>query len=67
MARGRPFRAAYEQAAGAIAQIDQVIRTLDELRVEMGIAKASSPGGSTGMLRASGDCSPLSKLGPSFS
>lgn len=34
------FRTAYEQAAGAIAQTDHIIRTLDGLRVEMGISKA---------------------------
>ena len=34
------FRAAYEQAAGAIAQTDHIIRTLDEMRAEMGISKA---------------------------
>lgn len=38
--RDPEFRAAYEQAAGAIAQTDHVIRTLDELRVEMGVSKA---------------------------
>lgn len=34
------FRAAYEQASGAIAQTDHIIRTLDELRIEMGVSKA---------------------------
>ncbi len=38
--RDPEFRAAYEQAAGAIAQTDYIIRTLDELRAEMGISKA---------------------------
>ena len=38
--RDPEFRAAYEQAAGAIAQTDHIIRTLDELRVEMGVSKA---------------------------
>jgi DNA-binding phage protein len=38
--RDPEFRAAYEQAAGAIAQTDYIIRTLDELRVEMGVSKA---------------------------
>jgi ribosome-binding protein aMBF1 (putative translation factor) len=38
--RDPEFRAAYEQAAGAIAQTDDIIRTLDELRVEMGVSKA---------------------------
>jgi ribosome-binding protein aMBF1 (putative translation factor) len=39
-ARDPEFRAAYERAAGAIAQTDDIIRTLDELRVEMGVSKA---------------------------
>ena len=34
------FRAAYEQAAGEIAQTDQIIRTLDALRTDLGISKA---------------------------
>src|SRR5579884_1205286 len=38
--RDPEFRAAYEQAAGEIAQTDHIIRTLDELRAEMGISKA---------------------------
>ena len=38
--RDPEFRAAYQQAAGAIAQTDHIIRTLDELRVEMGVSKA---------------------------
>ena len=38
--RDPEFRAAYEQAAGAIAQTDHIIRTLDEMRAEMGISKA---------------------------
>jgi DNA-binding phage protein len=38
--RDPEYRAAYEQAAGEIAQIDQVIRALDALRSEMGISKA---------------------------
>jgi len=38
--RDPEFRAAYEQAAGEIAQTDYIIRTLDELRAEMGISKA---------------------------
>ena len=38
--RDPEFRAAYEQAAGAIAQADHIIRTLDEMRAEMGISKA---------------------------
>jgi len=38
--RDPEFRAAYEQAAGEIAQTDYIIRTLDELRTEMGISKA---------------------------
>lgn len=38
--RDPEFRAAYEQAAGAIAQTDHIIRTLDELRIEMGVSKA---------------------------
>jgi DNA-binding phage protein len=38
--RDPEFRAAYEQAGGAIAQTDHIIRTLDELRVEMGVSKA---------------------------
>jgi ribosome-binding protein aMBF1 (putative translation factor) len=38
--RDPEFRAAHEQAAGAIAQTDHIIRTLDELRVEMGVSKA---------------------------
>jgi DNA-binding phage protein len=38
--RDPEFRVAYEQAAGAIAQTDHIIRTLDELRVEMGVSKA---------------------------
>ena len=38
--RDPEFRAAYEQAAGAIAQTDHIIHTLDELRVEMGVTKA---------------------------
>lgn len=38
--RDPEFRAAYEQAAGAIAQTDHVIRTLDELRIEMSVSKA---------------------------
>ena len=37
--RDPEFRAAYEQA-GEIAQTDYIIRTLDELRAEMGISKA---------------------------
>ncbi len=38
--RDPEFRAAYEQAAGEIAQTDYIIRTLDELRAEMGNSKA---------------------------
>jgi DNA-binding phage protein len=38
--RDPEFRAAYAQAAGEIAQTDYIIRTLDELRTEMGISKA---------------------------
>jgi len=38
--RDPEFRAAYERAAGAIAQTDYIIRTLDELRDELGISKA---------------------------
>jgi ribosome-binding protein aMBF1 (putative translation factor) len=34
------FRAAYERAAREIEQTDQVIRALDELRVDLGISKA---------------------------
>jgi DNA-binding phage protein len=38
--RDPEFRAAYEHAAGAIAQTDHIVRTLDEMRAEMGISKA---------------------------
>ena len=38
--RDPEFRAAYEQAAAQIAQTDHIIRTLDELREELGISKA---------------------------
>jgi DNA-binding phage protein len=38
--RNSEFRAAYEQAAAEIAQTDHIIRTLDELRAELGISKA---------------------------
>jgi DNA-binding phage protein len=38
--RDPEFRAAYEQAAAEIVQTDHIIRTLDELRAEMGISKA---------------------------
>jgi DNA-binding phage protein len=38
--RDPEFRAAYERAAAEIAQTDHIIRTLDELRAEMGISKA---------------------------
>ena len=38
--RDPEFRAAYEQAAGAIAQTDHIIRTLDEMPAELGISKA---------------------------
>jgi ribosome-binding protein aMBF1 (putative translation factor) len=34
------FRAAYKRAAREIEQTDQVIRALDELRVDLGISKA---------------------------
>jgi ribosome-binding protein aMBF1 (putative translation factor) len=34
------FREAYEQAAREIAQTGQVIRTLDVLRVDLGVSKA---------------------------
>src|SRR6266566_5688117 len=34
------YRAAYERAAREIAQTDEVIRTLDALRVDLGISKA---------------------------
>ncbi len=34
------YRAAYERAAGEIAQTDAVIRELDELRSDLGISKA---------------------------
>lgn len=34
------FRAAYVQEANEIAQVDAVIRTLDELRIEAGKSKA---------------------------
>ncbi len=34
------YRAAYEQAARAIAQTDAVIRALDALRIELGVSKA---------------------------
>ena len=34
--RDPEFRGAYEQAAGEIAEIDDIIRTLDELRAETG-------------------------------
>jgi hypothetical protein len=40
--RDPEFRAAYEQAAGAIAQTDHIIRTLDEMRAEMGIDRNAS-------------------------
>jgi DNA-binding phage protein len=38
--RDPEFRAAYEQAAGAIAQTDHIIRMLDEVRADLGISKA---------------------------
>lgn len=38
--RDPEYREAYEQASHEIAQTDQVIRTLDALRVEMGVSKA---------------------------
>jgi DNA-binding phage protein len=38
--RDEEFREAYEQAAGAIAQTDHIIRMLDELRADLGISKA---------------------------
>lgn len=38
--RDPEFRAAYEQAAAAIAQTDHIIRMLDALRAEMGVSKA---------------------------
>jgi DNA-binding phage protein len=38
--RDPEFRAAYEQSAAEIAQTDHIIRTLDELRAELGISKA---------------------------
>ncbi len=34
------YRAAYERAAGEIAQTDAVIRELDALRVDLGMSKA---------------------------
>jgi ribosome-binding protein aMBF1 (putative translation factor) len=34
------YRAAYEQAAREIAQTDAVIRTLDALRIDLGVSKA---------------------------
>lgn len=34
------YREAYEQASQEIAQTDQVIRTLDALRIELGVSKA---------------------------
>jgi DNA-binding phage protein len=38
--RDEEYRAAYEQAAGAIAQSDHIIRMLDEVRADLGISKA---------------------------
>ena len=38
--RDPEYRAAYERASREIAQTDQVIRALDELRVELGMSKA---------------------------
>lgn len=38
--RDPEYRAAYERAAREIAQTDQVIRALDELRLELGMSKA---------------------------
>lgn len=38
--RDPEYRAAYERAAPEIAQSDQVIRALDELRLELGMSKA---------------------------
>jgi DNA-binding phage protein len=38
--RDPEYRAAYERAAREIAQTDEVIRALDELRVEVGMSKA---------------------------
>jgi ribosome-binding protein aMBF1 (putative translation factor) len=38
--RDPEFRAAYERAAREIAQTDQVIRALNELRLELGMSKA---------------------------
>jgi ribosome-binding protein aMBF1 (putative translation factor) len=38
--RDPEYRAAYDRAAGEIQQIDEVIRALDELRVDLGMSKA---------------------------
>jgi transcriptional regulator with XRE-family HTH domain len=38
--RDPEYRAAYERAAREIAQTDQVIRALDDLRLELGMSKA---------------------------
>ncbi len=38
--RDEEFRAAYELAAQEIAQVDSVMRMLDDLRVEAGMSKA---------------------------
>ncbi|MGH2843052.1 MAG: helix-turn-helix domain-containing protein, partial [Solirubrobacteraceae bacterium] len=38
--RDQDLRAHYERTAAAIAQTDEIIRALDEMRVEMGVSKA---------------------------
>lgn len=53
------FRDTYERSAREIEQTDQVIRALDELRVDLGIPRPSLRGASTATRRASAGCSRL--------